>query len=154
MRITIKKFQTGRDSGFTLIEVMLVVMIIGIMAGLVVLNVSSVSRSSVVTACKTDWRVVDNAIKAYQNDNKSNPTTTSASSFTNENLYDSATSTLVKNGYMSVLTAVSQVKSSYKIGILYQSFPSYTVVVTDLSVTKRLAATGSASSVNECDLIP
>ena len=150
-----KDAQRRSDSGFTLIEVMLVVIIIGILAGMTVLNISKVSRSAVVAACKSDWKTVDNAFKAYQNDNKNNPTDTSPSTLTDEDFYSSpSTSTLVKNGYMGTLTAVNQGKSAYKIGILFKTSPAYLIVVNDADLTKRLAATGAESAVTECDLIP
>lgn len=150
-----KKLHIDKSSGFTLIEVMLVVMIIGLLAGLVVVNVSSTTRRAVVTACKIDWKIVDNAVKAYQIDNQKNPLPpTSNLVLTAEDFYGSDTSSpLFKNGYMGLLKPVVQAKSSYKIGVIYKTFPAYNVVVNDFSLSSGQFP-GATGTENDCDLIP
>jgi prepilin-type N-terminal cleavage/methylation domain-containing protein len=57
-----------RDGGFTLVEMLSVVLILGLLSGIAVVAVSGAQRSSTVKACETDWRSVDSAIKAYGTD--------------------------------------------------------------------------------------
>jgi len=52
------------DEGFTLIEMLIVVIILGILAAVVVFGVSTFRKDSVETACKTDKKQAETAIDA------------------------------------------------------------------------------------------
>lgn len=61
--------------GFTLIEIMVVVVIIGILIGLVAPNILSRVDESRVTAARTDITTLESALEMYRLDNHHYPTT-------------------------------------------------------------------------------
>lgn len=64
-----------RGSGFTLIEVMVVVVILGILAAIIVPNVIGKDEKARVEATKASLREVSNALEMYKLDNHKYPTT-------------------------------------------------------------------------------
>lgn len=71
---TLKK-QSLRQRGFTLIEVMVVVAILGILATIVMTNVVGKDEQARVTAAKTGLAQISNALEMYKLDNHKYPTT-------------------------------------------------------------------------------
>ncbi len=69
-----KKF-AKRQSGFTLIEIMVVVVIIGILIGLVAPNIVGNVDEARVTAAKADISTLVDALERYYMDNSMYPTT-------------------------------------------------------------------------------
>jgi general secretion pathway protein G len=63
-----------RSSGFTLIELMVVLVIIGVLAALIVPNVLDRADDARVTAAKTDIGNLSQALKLYKLDNQRYPT--------------------------------------------------------------------------------
>ena len=61
--------------GFTLIEIMVVVVIIGILGALIVPSILGRADDARVTAAKTDLRAVGNALDLYKLDNFTYPST-------------------------------------------------------------------------------
>ncbi|MCL2309776.1 MAG: type II secretion system major pseudopilin GspG [Proteobacteria bacterium] len=61
--------------GFTLIEIMVVVVILGILAMMIVPNFIGRDEQARITAAKTDIRTLMNALKLYRLDNQRYPTT-------------------------------------------------------------------------------
>jgi len=66
---------TGRERGFTLIEIMVVVVILGILAALVAPNVIRRIDDARVTKAKQDIRAYETALNLYRMDNFRYPTT-------------------------------------------------------------------------------
>jgi general secretion pathway protein G len=62
------------QTGFTLIELMVVVVIIGVLAALIVPNVLDRADDARTTAAKTDIASIMQALKLYKLDNQSYPT--------------------------------------------------------------------------------
>jgi general secretion pathway protein G len=64
-----------RQAGFTLIEIMVVVVILGILAAIVAPNVISRIDDAAVSRAKQDIRAIESALKLYRLDNFKYPTT-------------------------------------------------------------------------------
>jgi general secretion pathway protein G len=58
-----------RQSGFTLIEVLLVVAILGILAGVVVVNFGGKQEAAMIKACRTSIQGICTAVDMYEVDN-------------------------------------------------------------------------------------
>ncbi len=58
-----------RQSGFTLIEIMVVVVILGVLAALVVPNIMSRPDQAKVTVAQTDVKAISSALEMYRLDN-------------------------------------------------------------------------------------
>ncbi len=71
--ITMK--QKNKRAGFTLIEVLLVVIIIGILAAVVVPKFAGRGKEAQINACKTSIANISTAINLYEVDNGSFPPT-------------------------------------------------------------------------------
>jgi general secretion pathway protein G len=67
--------RTKRSRGFTLIEIMVVVVIMGVLAALVVPKLLSRTGESKVAAAKVDIATIMQALKLYKLDNQRYPTT-------------------------------------------------------------------------------
>jgi general secretion pathway protein G len=63
-----------RSRGFTLIEIMVVVVIIGLLAAIVVPNLVSNIDEAAITRTKTDIRVLENSVNLFRIDNYRYPT--------------------------------------------------------------------------------
>ena len=60
--------QRARDeeSGFTLIELMIVIVILGVLAGIVIFAVGGITDNGNVAACKSDVKTISVAVEAYK----------------------------------------------------------------------------------------
>lgn len=67
--------QTSKQRGFTLIEIMVVIVILGVLAALVVPKIMSRPDEARVVAAKHDISAIGQALKLYKLDNGSYPTT-------------------------------------------------------------------------------
>jgi prepilin-type N-terminal cleavage/methylation domain-containing protein len=63
----------SEESGFTLIELMIVIVILGVLAGIVIFAVGGITDNGNVAACKSDVKTVDVAVEAYKAKNGSFP---------------------------------------------------------------------------------
>ncbi|MCL2297085.1 MAG: type II secretion system major pseudopilin GspG [Proteobacteria bacterium] len=64
-----------RSRGFTLIEIMVVIVILGVLAALIVPKFMDRPDEARITAAQTDIRTLMNALKLYRLDNQRYPTT-------------------------------------------------------------------------------
>lgn len=62
-----------KSAGFTLIEVMVVVVILGVLAALIAPNIIGRPDEARVTAAKIDIKAIENALKMYKLDNGTYP---------------------------------------------------------------------------------
>jgi len=69
------KFKAARQAGFTLIEIMVVVIIIGLLAGIVVPNVMDRLDQANIQTARADMKAIQTALKLYRIDNFNYPTT-------------------------------------------------------------------------------
>ena len=65
----------NNQHGFTLIEIMVVIVILGILAGLIVPNVIGKDDQARVTAVKSDIKAISNALELFKLDNFRYPST-------------------------------------------------------------------------------
>ena len=72
---SIADHRSHREAGFTLIEIMVVVVILGILAALVAPNVISRIDDAQINRAKQDIRAVESALHLYRLDNFKYPTT-------------------------------------------------------------------------------
>jgi general secretion pathway protein G len=63
-----------QEAGFTLIELMIVIVILGVLAGIVIFAVGGITDKGNVAACKSDIKTVSVAVEAYLAKNGSYPT--------------------------------------------------------------------------------
>jgi prepilin-type N-terminal cleavage/methylation domain-containing protein len=54
------------DTGFTLLELLIGMVILGVLAGIVVFAVGGMNRATAVAACRADYKTVETAQGAYQ----------------------------------------------------------------------------------------
>ena len=67
--------QTRREAGFTLIEIMVVVVILGILAAVVVPRIMDRPDQARLTKAAQDIRILENALRLYRLDNYTYPST-------------------------------------------------------------------------------
>ncbi|MGQ0589731.1 MAG: type II secretion system major pseudopilin GspG, partial [Sphingosinicella sp.] len=63
-----------REDGFTLVEMMVVIVIIGLLATIVIINVMPAADRAAVTKARADISVIDQAVQLYRIDNLRYPT--------------------------------------------------------------------------------
>jgi general secretion pathway protein G len=101
MITTLKK--KNFESGFTLIEMLVVITILGILMGIAVLGFSGADRAATIKSCKVDFQSVQSALNSLKNDYPDLATVGSAP-LTSADLYSrTEVGTLANLGYMSPL---------------------------------------------------
>lgn len=59
----------AKEEGFTLVEVMVTMLVLGVLAGIAVLSLTSARNTSVQNACKTSAQALILAVSSYRSDN-------------------------------------------------------------------------------------
>ena len=70
------------DGGFTLLELLIVMAVLGILAGIVVFSLQGVGSSATVAACQSDFATTTEAVTAYQAEMGSYPGGTGSATVT------------------------------------------------------------------------
>ena len=68
-RLRAVRAQQGNDGGFTLTELLIVIVILGVLTGIVVFAVGAFTNRGEVAACRTAMKTVETAIEAYRAQN-------------------------------------------------------------------------------------
>ena len=68
MKINKETTQARRDQGFTLVELLIVVVILGILATVTVFAVRGITDKGQESACDTDMRVMETAVETWYAD--------------------------------------------------------------------------------------
>jgi len=68
--------QQSSDAGFTLVELLIVIVILGVLSSVVVFSVRGINNNSSQAACQSDVSTVNSALEAYYAQNKAYPTGT------------------------------------------------------------------------------
>ena len=75
MQLAILRYRTTLQQGFTLIEIMVVVVILGILAALIAPNLIGRIDEARITAARNDIRTIESALQLYRMDNFRYPST-------------------------------------------------------------------------------
>lgn len=86
----VAKRNSRHAGGFTLVEVLVVMIILGLLSGIAIISVTGAQRTARVGACKTEFAAVQAALSAYSNDTN---TTTGAT-----------IAVLINGGYLASLS--------------------------------------------------
>lgn len=70
-----KEEHVGREEGFTIVEMMMVLLIIGILVGIAVASYSFSVSTSKETVCRANLRIIREAIVAYESKSGHKPAT-------------------------------------------------------------------------------
>jgi len=63
----------AKDSGFTLVELLIVITILGVLAAIVVFSIAAINNSSAASACQSDVSTTNSALEASYAQNGSYP---------------------------------------------------------------------------------
>ena len=81
-----RRIEGGSDEGFTLVELLIVIFVLGVLAAVVIFALGGITSKGVVSACQADGATVLTAVAAFD---QQNPTLTAAVS--SASLTDTAT---------------------------------------------------------------
>lgn len=105
-----KKFRS--ESGFTLLELLIVIIVMGILSTIVLMAVGNANRTANLTACKADVQAYASALQGWKNDHRGYLIPGTA---TNVTLSD-----LVGEGYLSS-QILNDPKKTYSLSITFNN---------------------------------
>ena len=71
--------ENANEQGFTLVELLIVIVILGILAGIVVFAVGNMSSNAKATGCSAEKTTISEALESYKSQTGTYPTATAAS---------------------------------------------------------------------------
>lgn len=153
MRRVDKATASGRchDCGFTLVEILIVVLTLGLLAAIVVFAIGGTRSDSVSSVCRSDVRAIQTAAEAVYTTSGSYPGTSSgllASAHTNSSLKDWPGGTVTHHGHVFTTTddvafTFSGSGTTYQLGIYGKSLSGTTIDDKATASEVRAACTSS-----------
>ena len=101
--ITPTETTTKRDKGFTLVELLIVIAILGVLATITVLSVRGISNNSKSSTCASDRKTLEVAIESYYASNGSSATTPTEALLVSGRLLQSASTNMDINASGAVI---------------------------------------------------
>ena len=65
---------SSKGDGFTLVEILIVILILGVLAGVAVFSVSDMDTASATSGCQANYKTVETALEAYKVQESAYPT--------------------------------------------------------------------------------
>ncbi|HEX6258209.1 MAG TPA: prepilin-type N-terminal cleavage/methylation domain-containing protein [Candidatus Saccharimonadales bacterium] len=94
--MTLEKLKDYRERGFTIVELLIVIVVIAILATLVITAYNGVQQRARDSKRVSDARAIQTAVEAYQSDNGSYPTLAQLTATTNTVKLDSTLSAAIQ----------------------------------------------------------
>jgi prepilin-type N-terminal cleavage/methylation domain-containing protein len=96
--------KNSQDKGFTLVELLIVIVILGILATVTVFAVRGITDDSRQNSCAAEQRTIETAIEAYYADNGTDPTATTdlVPTFLKQNPFTTAAGTDLGSGHFAI----------------------------------------------------
>jgi general secretion pathway protein G len=117
-RLRAVRAQQGTDGGFTLTELLIVIVILGVLTGIVVFAVGAFTDRGETAACNADKRSVESALEAYRAQNDAYPAANDWNALTTGGYLRSAPST---GEYTITFTAAGAVSGDIVGGAVTQN---------------------------------
>jgi prepilin-type N-terminal cleavage/methylation domain-containing protein len=145
------------EAGFTLVEILVVLIILGIVAGISILAFGNSRKNSIQSACKTNFQSSLLAVQAFQSDNDGalpDSLISLAPTYINSGLIETDNFSLQLqklNGGFNILVASTQNATVRAATLVSASNPSYTYFVADtsaLSIGQKVSGTGISSLIS------
>lgn len=136
--------KSKREQGFTLLELLIVIVIIGILALLIIPNISSAPKKARDTQRKTDLRAAQKALEEYFVSNQAYPTSASATDIT------TALAALSTGSAPPLKTIPTDPKNVDPFKYLYTSTDGQTYTLTACLENGGDTSTGTTAGVNGC----
>jgi prepilin-type N-terminal cleavage/methylation domain-containing protein len=137
------KIKISKQDGFTLLEMLVVILIIGILGGIAVLGLKSANRTARVQSCKVEVSSVYSAALAYKSDNTDSIT----------EVYDPTLKTTLNPlypNYLQPLTSNLRYKIQYKwqsVDISYIQIFDYSIIYSITGVIPDATSWGVGSLI-------
>ena len=106
-----ENIQNKRDKGFTLVELLIVIVILGVLAAVVVFAVGGITDKGQTSACKADMSTVATAEEAYYANNDTHTYATGAQLVTAGFLHSFPTATVSVNSTTGAVTGIGKCAS-------------------------------------------
>ncbi len=138
------KLNRNKQSGFTLLELLIVIVIIGILALLIIPNITSAPKKARDTQRKTDLRATQKALEEYYISNQAYPVSATATDIT------TSLASLSTGTAPALKTIPTDPKNSSPYQYLYASTDGQNYILTGCLENGADFGTSTSPGVNAC----